>query len=166
LAVFESWRSNTLSPSIELKGAYTASEDCSNAIGQNEGGDGFKAAIQGAMDCAEIEPWTIRTIKTHGTGTRSNNQAEKAAIESVFSDFVATSYKQRVGHTMGVSGLLESCVLLDDILKRKIVPGIPNRTEQDDVYLSHDIEAPEGSFLSLAAGMGNVYSAAVFTPRV
>jgi hypothetical protein len=45
-----------------------------------------------------------------------------------------------------------------------VVPGIANRTETDHVFLSQDCEAPDGLILSVAAGMGNVYSAAIFEP--
>ena len=86
-------------------------------------------------------------------------------LASIFghSGFMATSYKQKVGHTMGVSGLLETCLLLDDI-KNGFVPGIENRTQEDDVFLSQDTDVgKEVNILSLAAGMGNVYSAAVLT---
>jgi len=62
---------------------------------------------------------------------------------------------------MGASGLLETLLLLEEVRMGK-VPAILNRTEKDDVFLSHDAEAPEGLILSLAAGMGNIYSAAIF----
>ena len=104
-------------------------------------------------------------MKTHGTGTPTNNVAEKNAITAVFNDFVATSYKQRLGHTLAASGLMETSMLLND-LRSGIIPGIPNRTEKDDVFLSHDIDAPKGAFVSLAAGMGNVFSAAIFDTDV
>jgi hypothetical protein len=64
---------------------------------------------------------------------------------------------------MGASGLLETILLLDN-LAYGVVPGIPNRTEEDNVFLSQDCEAPDGLVLSLAAGMGNVYTAAIFEP--
>jgi 3-oxoacyl-(acyl-carrier-protein) synthase len=105
----------------------------------------------------------IQLVKTHGTGTKSNNQAEKAALQQIFhTPFIATSYKQWIGHTMGASGLLETCLLLDD-LNRGIIRAIPNRTNYDDVYLS-TTRTVDGSvnILSLAAGMGNIYSAAIF----
>jgi hypothetical protein len=34
------------------------------------------------------------------------------------------------------------------------------------VFLSEAIEAPEGAVLSLSAGMGNVFSAALFNMRI
>lgn len=164
LAVFEDLQTAkaTGNPKARLLGAYTAAESCANAIGQNQDGAGFIRAMNGAFEQAKVTAKDIRVVKTHGTGTKSNNVAEKAALESTLDKFVATSYKQVIGHTMGASGLLETCLLIDN-MANGFVPAILNRTQDDDVYLSHDIEAPKGAVLSLAAGMGNVYSAAVMT---
>jgi 3-oxoacyl-(acyl-carrier-protein) synthase len=63
---------------------------------------------------------------------------------------------------MGASGLLETILLLDNV-KNGFVPPILNRTDEDKIFLSEP--APfdkDGLVLSLAAGMGNVYSAAIF----
>lgn len=143
----------------ELISAFSASESSTNAIGQLESGDGYSKAIKGALAFANAIPEDIKIVKTHGTGTESNNKAEKNALEMLPS-FIATSYKQKIGHTMGASGLLETCLLLDD-MKSGIVPKIENRTEKDSVFLSDDAEVPNGYILSLAAGMGNIYSAAI-----
>lgn len=163
LAVFED--KPGANPKARLLGAYTAAEACGNAIGQTDNGEGFVKAAVGALDMAKLTPACVSVIKTHGTGTKSNNQAEKTAITGLFPDFVATSYKQAIGHTMGASGLLETCMLIDNMTSG-FVPAIPNRTQDDDVFLSHDVEAPKGAILSLAAGMGNVYSAAVMTTEL
>jgi len=168
LAVFEDEKTvirRGIIPKGRLLGAYTASEAHANAIGQAESGEGFIRAAKGALEMAKLTPDCVAVIKTHGTGTKSNNKAERNAIESVFKDFVATSYKQVIGHTMGVSGLLETCLLIDN-MNSGFVPGIPNRTQEDDVFLSHNVDAPKGAILSLAAGMGNVYSAAIMTTEL
>ena len=168
LAVFESSQYMERSghtPKAEMLGAYTASESCSNAIGQREDGQGFINAIKGTLEVANVSTNEIAVVKTHGTGTKSNNQAEKSALEKNLTGFIATSFKPTIGHTMGVSGLLETCLLLDS-MKKGIVPKIENRTENDDVFLSHDREISGGVVLSLAAGMGNVYSSALFDTRV
>ena len=168
LAVFESEKGilqSGATPKARLLSAMTASENCTNAIGQNENGEGFAKAIKETLLWGNLKPSDIEIIKTHGTGTKSNNLAEKTAIESIFDKFVATSYKPKIGHTMGTSGLLESCILLDD-MSNGIIPKILNRTQEDNVYLSHDIEAQDKTFMSLSAGMGNVYSAAVFTTEI
>jgi 3-oxoacyl-(acyl-carrier-protein) synthase len=164
LAVFEADEVAT-DPKAVLLGAYSASEDSTNAIGQREDGQGFMRAMQGAMAYAGVKPESIRMVKTHGTGTASNNLAERAALESTFKDFVATSFKQKIGHTMGASGLLETCLLLDN-LAQGVMPKIQNRTAPDSRYLSSDIANPGGLIMSLAAGMGNIYSAAVLSMEI
>jgi len=164
LAVFESdYAVGKLdaTPHAALIGAYNASEASTNAIGQLEDGEGFTKAINGAIHYSNLMPNEITIVKTHGTGTESNNKAEKAALLNTLDQFVATSYKQKIGHTMGSSGLLETLLLLED-LKSGYVPAIENRTETDSVFLSDSVSAPDGLILSLAAGMGNIYSAAIF----
>jgi 3-oxoacyl-(acyl-carrier-protein) synthase len=162
LAVFEAERI-AKTAKAELLGAYTASEECSNAIGQREDGQGFTRAIQGAMKMANNPK--IEVIKTHGTGTLSNNISEKNGIKAVFDEFVATSLKPKIGHTMGVSGLLETCLLIDD-MHNGFIPPILNRSEEDDVFLSKEKATTGGNILSISAGMGNVYSSAIFNTRV
>jgi 3-oxoacyl-(acyl-carrier-protein) synthase len=164
LAVFESSDAvarQQLKPHARLVGAYNASERSTNAIGQCEDGEGFIKAMEGAMHYSNISPDAIKIVKTHGTGTASNNKAEKNALTQTLKAFVATSYKQKIGHTMGSSGLLETLLLLQDI-KAGIVPAIENRTETDLVFLSESTSPPDGFIMSLAAGMGNIYSAAIF----
>ena len=168
LAIFESEtyiNKSGHTPKAQLLGAYTASERCNNAIGQREDGQGFVNAISGALEVASVKGNEVSIVKTHGTGTKSNNIAERCALEKVIPNFVATSYKSTIGHTMGVSGLLETCLLFDSIQKG-IIPKIGNRTEQDRIFLSDDVETDGGIVLSLAAGMGNVYSSALFDTKV
>jgi hypothetical protein len=48
-----------------------------------------------------------------------------------------------------------------------LVPAILNRTKEDPKYLSVGAEVSgETNILSLAAGMGNIYSAAIFKTTV
>lgn len=157
LAVFESERI-AKEPLARLVSANSSSELSTNAIGQREDGQGFIDAIQGALDVAGLDKKKIRVVKTHGTGTKSNNKAERTALTTVLDEFIATSYKPSIGHTMGASGLLESVLLLQS----NVVPAIPNRTEKDSIFLSDDVEKPDGLILSVAAGMGNIYSSAIF----
>lgn len=166
LAVFESERV-VQTPQARLISAGVASEQHGNAIGQREDGQGFIKATANALKMANINIAEIGIVKTHGTGTKSNNMSEKAALQALFhTPFIATSFKQRIGHTMGASGLLETCLLIDS-LKSGGVPGIPNRTEYDPVYLSETAMLTRIPFiLSLAAGMGNIYAAAIFSTKL
>ena len=150
----------------KLVSAYSASEASTNAIGQLESGEGFIKAIDGAMSMLDTDK-PISIIKTHGTGTLSNNVAEKNALAIILKDdFIATSLKPTIGHTMGASGLLETCLLLDSLRNTGKVPAIKNRTEEDKVFISEDTTPRDGLILSLAAGMGNIYSAAIFDWQV
>jgi len=163
-AVFESKNAvnqQHIKPHARLVGAYNASERSTNAIGQCEDGEGFIRAIEGVLHYSQTTSDQIKIVKTHGTGTASNNKAEKNALTQTLQDFIATSYKQKIGHTMGSSGLLETLLLLGDI-KSGFVPAIENRTESDSVFLSESTSPPDGLIMSLAAGMGNIYSAAIF----
>ena len=162
LAVFE----DTDQGHAKLVSAYSASEQSTNAIGQREDGEGFVKAMCGALKYGNVSPDEIAVVKCHGTGTKSNNLAEARAIRDVLGDVAATSFKPTIGHTMGASGLLETCLLLDAIKQTGKVPAIKNRTEHDPVFLSEDTEPESGMIMSLAAGMGNIYSAAIFDPRV
>jgi 3-oxoacyl-(acyl-carrier-protein) synthase len=166
-AVFESDAALSNKPKAKLLGAGAASEKSTNAIGQREDGQGFVRAAEIAFKTANMGSEEIQIVKTHGTGTKSNNLAEKAALQTLFhTPFIATSFKQRIGHTMGASGLLETCLLLDS-LQSGVVPSIPNRTEHDTVFLSEpQVMKRSPKILSLAAGMGNIYAAAIFDTRV
>jgi len=166
LAVFENEK-YAKNPHARLLGAYSASEKSTNAIGQREDGEGFIKATHGAMSVSKVRPHQIDIVKTHGTGTKSNNIAERNALKTLFDHrFVATSYKQWIGHTMGASGLLETCLLLDNIKDRLVTP-IKNRTQRDSVFISDPLHiSGSQKILSLAAGMGNIYSAAIFDTQL
>ena len=165
LAIFERERPSMDAPIAKFLGAYSSAEDNSNPLGQRDDGSGFSKAIEGALFVAKTDKSSVNLVKTHGSGTPVNNVAEKSALTRSLDDFIATSYKQRIGHTMGASGLLETGLLLKTT-KNNFVPKIPNRTSNDDVFLSHDAISPSGNILSLAAGMGNIYSAAIFSVEV
>ena len=165
VAIFEKEHAGMADPLAKFVGAYSSAEDNTNPLGQRDDGSGFSKAIEGALFVAKAHENDVRLVKTHGTGTPVNNAAEKSALLRSLNEFVATSYKPRIGHTMGASGLLETGLLLRD-LESGFVPKILNRTQDDSVFLSSDAPIPEGLMLSLAAGMGNIYSAALFSREV
>ena len=75
-------------------------------------------------------------IKPHGTGTDNNESAE----QELCMDRPQLRYKEQIGHTQGVSGLLEICMALDD----------PN------VY---------ADTLCVSAGLGGFYGSCILHPR-
>jgi len=148
-------------PVARVLGASVLAERHDNAIGQREDGAGYRDAMRAALRMAGLEASAIDLIKTHGTGTRSNNQAETAGIEAVFGErFVATGYKQHIGHTMGASSLVETLMAIDDA-RRGVVRGIRNRTGGDRRFLCEDTPMTVRRLISLSSGMGNVFGALV-----
>jgi len=75
----------------------------------------------------------IDFIKTHSTFS-DNNDIENKLIKDIFGDIRTVNYKLRIGHTMGASTAVETALA---------------------------VQEESGTFLSLGAGMGNVYSSAV-----
>lgn len=57
-----------------------------------------------------LPKYPVDFIKLHGTGTKSNNEAE-AGLEA---SGTPLRYKHLIGHTQGVSSLLETCIVLTD----------------------------------------------------
>lgn len=49
-------------------------------------------------------------VNPHGTGTDNNESAE----QEIVGDRPQLRYKEKIGHTQGVSGLIEVCMVIDD----------------------------------------------------
>ena len=75
----------------------------------------------------------INFVKTHGTFS-SDNRIEEQLIKNKFGDIKIINYKLRIGHTLGASTAIETALA---------------------------VQEETGTFLSLGAGMGNVFSSAV-----
>lgn len=106
----------------------TANEDCVLLAGIGESSDahhmsaphpegaGAIAAMQAALDDAQISAQEIDYINLHGTATPKNDAMESRAVLSVFGDTPppASSTKPLVGHTLGAAGAIEAafCYLL------------------------------------------------------
>lgn len=55
-------------------------------------------------------------VKPHGTGTKTNEDAE-----SIYGNIPQLRYKETYGHTQGVSGLLEICLVLDENIEGDVL---------------------------------------------
>jgi hypothetical protein len=75
----------------------------------------------------------INFVKMHSTFS-ADNRIEEKIIKDKFGDIKLINYKLRIGHTMGASTAIETALA---------------------------IQEESGKFLSLGAGMGNVFSSAV-----
>jgi len=80
-----------------------------------------------------VDTTGIDFVKTHSTFSEDNKVEEKL-VKAAFGDIRLVNYKLRIGHTMGSSTAIETALA---------------------------IQEEQGKFLSLGAGMGNVFSSAV-----
>lgn len=69
----------------------------------------------------ELNVGGVDVVKSHGSGTTRNTQVELAAIREVMVDVGVIEYKSQIGHTQGVSAVIELCKLLEDTEWNKAV---------------------------------------------
>ena len=129
----------TVLTSLEVKakahllGCAVTAEQHPTPLGIRPDGAGYTNAIIEALEDADIAAHEVDFIKTHATFT-DDNAVEAEVIRRIFGDIREVNYKSVIGHTMGVSGILET---------------------------NKAIEENKGVFTSISAGMGNVFAAAI-----
>lgn len=70
--------------------------------------EGYKKLLESFNDLQYID-----IVKVHGTGTSKNNEAEDKAVQE-FGLKNIIEYKSKIGHTQGISSLLEMMMLYED----------------------------------------------------
>lgn len=69
-----------------------------------------------------IPTYKVGYVKLHHTGTASNTLAETGLAQLA----TPLSYKHQIGHTQGISALLETCLILDDPMIRGRILVVAN----------------------------------------
>lgn len=91
---------------------YGESSDMFHMTKPHPEGRGAALAMARALADAVMRPEEIGYINAHGTGTKSNDSAEVAALKSVFGRHLAnipvSSSKSQIGHLLGAAGTVES----------------------------------------------------------
>ena len=107
---------NTANEACVLLAGIGESSDAHHMSAPHPEGAGAIAAMQAALDDAQISAQDIDYINLHGTATPKNDAMESRAVLSVFGDTPppASSTKPLVGHTLGAAGAIEAafCYLL------------------------------------------------------
>jgi len=107
---------NTANEACVLLAGIGESSDAYHMSAPHPEGAGAIAAMQAALDDAQISAQDIDYINLHGTATPKNDAMESRAVLSVFGDTPppASSTKPLVGHTLGAAGAIEAafCYLL------------------------------------------------------
>src|SRR5690606_26503465 len=85
-------------------------------------------AMKRALQDAEVDPSFVTYINAHGTSTPLGDQAETAAIKSVFGEHARelsiSSNKSQLGHSLGASGGIELVLSVLALRDNPIRPAI------------------------------------------
>jgi 3-oxoacyl-(acyl-carrier-protein) synthase len=72
--------------------------------------EGYSKAMS-SLGMGELKP---NFIKLHGTGTEINDRAELGAVSAIFGTMEYIRYKDKIGHSQGVSGALELAMVVKE----------------------------------------------------
>ena len=99
----------------ELTG-FGMSGDAYHMTSPPEDGRGAAAAMQQALNDAELQPADIGYVNAHGTSTAAGDLAETLAIKAVFGDHASelavSSTKSMIGHLLGAAGSVEAILTI------------------------------------------------------
>lgn len=124
----------------------------------NPDGSTVAYVIEQALQRASLQPQDIAAIKTHGTASLSNDEAEAAGMRRVFSRMPPlTALKPYLGHTLGACGLNELLLFCTAAEQGFLIatPGIGVGDEKLGVTLNQSpCELPRGNFMLNYFGFG------------
>jgi 3-oxoacyl-[acyl-carrier-protein] synthase-1 len=114
----------------------------------------MEMTMRRALDCAGIAAHQISYINAHGTGTRANDVAERAAIERLFpSTTKFESTKRLHGHCLGGAGALEAVICAAHV--RGELDGVGTSVPSGRRYALSNSFGFGGSCVSLVIGFGH-----------
>jgi len=161
----EALRSHGLPVLGRLTG-WGIANDANHITGPARDGCGLIAAIQRALDEAQLSPDALGAFCAHGTGTPYNDAMELTALESVFGErrFPLFSIKGAIGHTLGAGGAIEVGVCLKALAERCVPPttGLEHpepRAEGRACGKTQDF--PNGAILTTNSGFGGINAALI-----
>lgn len=140
--------------------------DAAHITAPDVSGVGLVAAIADALTMAGVLPEDIAGIMGHGTGTVYNDQAEIAALNTVFngSSRALYSLKGNIGHTLGATGVLQN-IFGVRFAQRGIFPpqaGLKTPMKGAEKMVSAAVSGIVGNkILSLNIGFGGLNSAII-----
>lgn len=133
---------------------YGATGDGGHITQPDQNGIGAAKAMELALRDAGLNPDQVDYINAHGTSTPLGDQAETAAVKSVFKDHAyklsISSTKSQLGHLLGASGGVELVATVLG-LSRSIVPPTINLQEPDPACdLDYTPNVPKERKISVA----------------
>ncbi len=120
---------------------YGTTSDAGHITAPDPDGVGASAAMQAALDDAEIQAADVDYINAHGTSTPLGDKAETMAIKRTFGahshQVAISSTKSALGHSLGASGAIEAVILCKTIETSTIAPTINYMTPDPECDLDY-----------------------------
>jgi 3-oxoacyl-[acyl-carrier-protein] synthase II len=118
----------------ELAG-FGMSDDAHHITSPPEDGSGAQAAMQNALNDADMQADQVQYINAHGTSTHAGDIAETSAVRGLFGEsaykVAVSSSKSMTGHLLGAAGAVEAIFTIKAITE-SIAPPTINLDEPGD----------------------------------
>lgn len=123
-------------------GGYGATCDAYHITAPAEDGRGAQAAMQRAMNDAQMGVDDVRYVNAHGTSTQLNDKVETLAIKKAFGEdkarkLMVSSTKSMTGHLLGAAGGIETIVCALALRDGVIPPTINYETPDPECDLDY-----------------------------
>jgi len=116
---------------------YGNANDAFHQTASSPDGKGAYAAIQKALEVADLSPDKIDYVNAHGTGTANNDSSEAAAMQNIFKENIPpfSSTKAFTGHTLAAAASIEAVITILSIQHKTIFPNLNCVTPMQDTAL-------------------------------
>ena len=138
---------------------YGQSCDAYHITSSHPQGNGPARAMEKALNDSGLNPQDVSYISAHGTGTRTNDRIETAAIKRVFKEeayrIPISSIKSMLGHTLGAASAIEAVACALAVFHDTIPPTI--NFQEPDPECDLDYVPNEARTHSTRVAMNNAY---------
>jgi 3-oxoacyl-[acyl-carrier-protein] synthase II len=154
---------------LAILSGYGNANDAFHQTASSPDGQGAYAAIQKALEVANLSPIKIDYINAHGTGTANNDSSEAAALQNIFKENIPpfSSTKAFTGHTLAAAASIEAVISILSIQQKTIFPNLNCVTHMQDTKLfpvtSLQKNAELNHVLSNSFGFGGNCSSLIFS---
>ncbi len=130
--------------------------------------DGVVRSMSGAILTSGFRLEEFAAVYLHGTGTRSNDETEAAAMTRIFGSACppVTSIKGSTGHTMGSAAMISLTMAAQSLRQRMLPATRTDDCEYDaiDLVVGHARHLSEGPILINGIGFGGLNASLVISP--
>ncbi|NOY72752.1 MAG: hypothetical protein GXP14_10300 [Gammaproteobacteria bacterium] len=117
----------------------------------NPDGNTIQTVIERALSQAHIKKEAISIIKTHGTASLSNDEAEAAGLSRVFGTATPpiVTLKPFMGHTLGACGINELILFYSALRKKSLITFPSKIADEFSLRLANRADIPDKGYYLL-----------------